>query len=350
VAGWRWPWLWTAVGASPWWPGRRGWVGQPRSELLFGEAPQPVAEPHATKQLLVPVDPAHRDPKGLSRLFRRQIPAHPAAPATTTRRARARAGLAGSAGDRTVVQSSRSAASSLATPGASSCSSRPASSMAWRLATPEQSGVGSVAGRRRPGSRTPASPNEPRPRWRRACRASSTSTARCTLTLVAGWNTMARRSKSPTVSARRPTVRPSRAIGCGPPTRRRNVVNVFYKHSRIKQYLKDGRAMRIETVINAPRDLGCNARLPNLDELQAKARACNRRILDAERVGQGCVLASPAFERIAHPHRGHGRAEPGDQRNAKGTLGYVSGRNIAIVVARGRTVKWSAGGWHVRWR
>jgi hypothetical protein len=79
------------------------------------------------------------------------------------------------------------------------------------------------------------------------------------------------------------------------------ILNVFYKHSRIKQYLKDGRAMRIETVINAPRDLGCNARLPNLAELQDKARACNRRILDAERAGQGTVLASPAFERIAHP-------------------------------------------------
>jgi hypothetical protein len=89
------------------------------------------------------------------------------------------------------------------------------------------------------------------------------------------------------------------------------VVNVFYKHSRIKQYLKDGRAMRIETVVNAPRDLGCNARLPNLDELQAKARACNRRILDTERVGQGCVLASPAFERIAHPSVDtHGRRTP----------------------------------------
>jgi hypothetical protein len=79
------------------------------------------------------------------------------------------------------------------------------------------------------------------------------------------------------------------------------VVNIFYKHSRVKQYLKDGRAMRIETVINAPRDVGCNARLPNLDELAGKARAINTRILDAERVGQGCVLASPAFERIAHP-------------------------------------------------
>ena len=79
------------------------------------------------------------------------------------------------------------------------------------------------------------------------------------------------------------------------------VLNLFYKHSRIKQYLKEGRAMRIETVINAPRDLGCNARLPNLAELQDKARAVNRRILDAERAGQGTVLASPAFERIAHP-------------------------------------------------
>jgi hypothetical protein len=79
------------------------------------------------------------------------------------------------------------------------------------------------------------------------------------------------------------------------------VLNLFYKHSRVKQYLKEGRAMRIETVINAPRDLGCNARLPNLADLQSKARAVNRRILETERAGQGTVLASPAFERIAHP-------------------------------------------------
>ena len=79
------------------------------------------------------------------------------------------------------------------------------------------------------------------------------------------------------------------------------VLNIFYKHSRVKQYLKEGRAMRIETVINAPRDLGCNARLPNLGDLQGKARAVNRRILEAERAGQATVLASPAFERIAHP-------------------------------------------------
>ena len=78
-------------------------------------------------------------------------------------------------------------------------------------------------------------------------------------------------------------------------------VNAFYKHSRIKQYLKDGRALRVETVVNSPDDLLCKRRLQHLDELQAKARDVNRRLLDTERVGQGCVLASPAFERVAVP-------------------------------------------------
>jgi hypothetical protein len=76
-------------------------------------------------------------------------------------------------------------------------------------------------------------------------------------------------------------------------------VNAFFKNSRVKQYLKDGRALRVESVINSPDDLACHRRLAHLDELQTKARAINARLLDTERVGQGCVLASPAFERVA---------------------------------------------------
>jgi hypothetical protein len=78
-------------------------------------------------------------------------------------------------------------------------------------------------------------------------------------------------------------------------------LNIFCKHSRIKQYMKDGRALRIETVVNDAYDFGCGRLLHNLDELQARARDCNRRLLHAERAGQGCVLANPVFERIAHP-------------------------------------------------
>ncbi len=89
-------------------------------------------------------------------------------------------------------------------------------------------------------------------------------------------------------------------------------INAFWRHSRIKQYLKDGRALRIETVVNSPDDLGVARRLPNLPELQARARAVNTRLLHTERVGQGCVFDSPAFARISQPTlTGDGRRAPG---------------------------------------
>ena len=78
-------------------------------------------------------------------------------------------------------------------------------------------------------------------------------------------------------------------------------LNVFYKNSRLKQYLKDGLALRIETVINDPKDLRCNRLLTNLPELQGKARAINDRLLDTETVGQGSALVSPVIERITRP-------------------------------------------------
>ena len=67
-------------------------------------------------------------------------------------------------------------------------------------------------------------------------------------------------------------------------------VNVGYKHSRTMQYFKQGRALRVETVVNDPTDLGVLRRLVHLPELQAEARDVNRRLLDHEHVCQGCVL------------------------------------------------------------
>jgi hypothetical protein len=78
-------------------------------------------------------------------------------------------------------------------------------------------------------------------------------------------------------------------------------VNVFYRHSRIKEYLKEGQALRIETVCNSPDDLGCKRRLHHLPELQAKARAANRRLLTIQRTGQSCAISTALFERVALP-------------------------------------------------
>jgi hypothetical protein len=79
-------------------------------------------------------------------------------------------------------------------------------------------------------------------------------------------------------------------------------VNLSFKHSRIKIYLKEDRALRIETVVNDAGDLGCKRGLEHLDELSGKARACNARLMDAVVAGQGSgILANPVIERIAHP-------------------------------------------------
>ena len=80
-----------------------------------------------------------------------------------------------------------------------------------------------------------------------------------------------------------------------------------YKHSRVKQYLKDGRALRVETVINKPSDIDVLARLEHLPELVAKARRVNRRLLMIERAGQSCAIGSALFERIHQPYAREGQ-------------------------------------------
>ena len=87
-------------------------------------------------------------------------------------------------------------------------------------------------------------------------------------------------------------------------------VDVNYRDSRVKEYLKEGRALRVETVCNAPGDLGCQRRLHNLDELQAKARAVNARLLAQQRASQDCAISAALFERTALPSVEQGQRAP----------------------------------------
>jgi hypothetical protein len=87
-------------------------------------------------------------------------------------------------------------------------------------------------------------------------------------------------------------------------------VNVSYRESRIKQYLKEGRALRIETVVNEPNDLGCQRRLRNLDDLQGRARLANRRLLEVQRVGQSCAISTTLLERVSLPTIEEGQRAP----------------------------------------
>jgi hypothetical protein len=104
---------------------------------------------------------------------------------------------------------------------------------------------------------------------------------------------------------RRPTkhIYRQRVFGTGTEVR----MDFSYKHSRVKQYLKEGRALRIETVINDPRDLDVARRLQHLPELEAKARQVNHRLLMIERAGQDCAIETALFERISQPYAREGQ-------------------------------------------
>lgn len=78
-------------------------------------------------------------------------------------------------------------------------------------------------------------------------------------------------------------------------------LHVDYKHSRIKQYHKEGRALRTETTINDARDFGIGKRLPNLAALRKVGFASNRRLLQVERIGQDCAIGEDAFRQVNEP-------------------------------------------------
>jgi hypothetical protein len=78
-------------------------------------------------------------------------------------------------------------------------------------------------------------------------------------------------------------------------------LHIDYKHSRIKQYHKEGRALRTETTINDTRDFGIGKRLCNLPALRRVGFRANRRLLDVQRISQDCAVGEDAFRRVNEP-------------------------------------------------
>ncbi len=65
-------------------------------------------------------------------------------------------------------------------------------------------------------------------------------------------------------------------------------IRIRYKHSALKQYCKDGRALRTEMMFNNPYDFDCQRGLSNFDRLWQLGRQINQRLLEQESVSQDC--------------------------------------------------------------
>jgi len=78
-------------------------------------------------------------------------------------------------------------------------------------------------------------------------------------------------------------------------------LHIDYKQSRIKQYHKEGRALRTETTINNARDFSIGRRLQNLPALREIGCSANRRLLHVQRISQDCTIAEDVFQQVNKP-------------------------------------------------
>jgi hypothetical protein len=78
-------------------------------------------------------------------------------------------------------------------------------------------------------------------------------------------------------------------------------LHVDYKSSTIKQYHKEGRALRTETTINNPDDFACGKRLHNLPTLRQIGFTANRRLLGVQRISHDPADGAAALAATCDP-------------------------------------------------
>jgi hypothetical protein len=78
-------------------------------------------------------------------------------------------------------------------------------------------------------------------------------------------------------------------------------LHVYYKNTHLKQYHKEGRALRTETTINNAYDFGVGRRLKNLPALRQIGQGANHRVLEVERLTHDCHVGAKAFHKLQQP-------------------------------------------------
>ena len=109
-------------------------------------------------------------------------------------------------------------------------------------------------------------------------------------------------------------------------------LHVDYKSTDIKQYHKEGRALRTETTINNPHDFGIGKRLENLPALREIGFQANRRLLDVQRISHDCTIGEDAFragERTGRGRRATGQRPAFRRRGLQALLSALAGVSSA---------------------
>jgi hypothetical protein len=89
-------------------------------------------------------------------------------------------------------------------------------------------------------------------------------------------------------------------------------LHVEYKRCHVKQYFKEGRALRTETTFNDPRDVGVKKGLSTFSFLRTIGQRITTRLLQLEQVAHDCGLAAARLADITQPSQTpEGQPAPG---------------------------------------
>jgi hypothetical protein len=84
-------------------------------------------------------------------------------------------------------------------------------------------------------------------------------------------------------------------------------LRIDYKCNSIKQYFKEGRAVRTELTVHDPYDFGVARKLENLSELRKRGFATTRRVLDVQKTSQDFAMSEELFREVTGPREVEGQ-------------------------------------------
>jgi DNA-binding HxlR family transcriptional regulator len=103
-------------------------------------------------------------------------------------------------------------------------------------------------------------------------------------------------------------------------------IRIHYKHSALKQYLKDGRGLRTEMMFNNTQDFGLARDVKHFTRLFELGRQFNQRLLEQEQVSQDCFVPLETLRQLGESTR----LENGQRASA---LRFGDRRTMALLEA-----------------
>jgi hypothetical protein len=116
-------------------------------------------------------------------------------------------------------------------------------------------------------------------------------------------------------------------------------LHVEYKKSKVKQYHKEGQALRTETTINDTYDFEIGRALRNLPALREIGFAANRRLLHVESLSHDCLIGEDQLHTVTSPIQIADQRAAGTRHRGTGADRRLASRRVPLARSRAHRLR-----------